>query len=178
MFQRRQDGSVSFNRNWREYENGFGDPRGEFWLGLSKIHRLTRWKLIPFELRVDIEDFEENSRYAQYSRFYLDGPTKAYALHISGYSGTVGSNLDYHNKRKFTTPDRDNDSHLSGNCGHSSGWWFGSCFRVNLNGVYYKTNPPPRWRGINWLDWKGEYYSLRYTEMKARPNRFNQSVAV
>ena len=38
FFQRRQDGSVDFNRNWVDYENGFTE---EFWLGLSKMHRLT-----------------------------------------------------------------------------------------------------------------------------------------
>ena len=38
MFQRRMNGSQNFYLDWDDYENGFGDLNGEFWLGLSKIY--------------------------------------------------------------------------------------------------------------------------------------------
>ena len=33
VFQRRFDGTESFNRNWNDYAQGFGTTDGEFWLG-------------------------------------------------------------------------------------------------------------------------------------------------
>ena len=63
VFQRRMDGSVDFFLNWVDYEEGFGDLDGEFRLGLSKIHRLTQ-DGTDYTLRVDLEDFQNETRYA------------------------------------------------------------------------------------------------------------------
>ena len=52
VFQKRLDGSVDFYRGWADYKRGFGNLNGEFWLGLDKIHRLTKTKN---KLRVDLE---------------------------------------------------------------------------------------------------------------------------
>ena len=37
IFQRRQNGSVNFERNFKEYTEGFGDLSGEFWIGNNKL---------------------------------------------------------------------------------------------------------------------------------------------
>ena len=177
VFQRRQDGSVDFYRNWTDYENGFGDLTGEFWLGLSKIHRLT--KEGSNTLRVDLGDFEGNTSYASYSTFNVSDGSTEYILTVGGYSGTAGDGLitdsnQYYNlnRMKFSTRNNDNDNSAV-NCAQNinGAWWFNNCFQSHLNGRYY-TNPTGAggWYGIIWYDWKGRNYSLKFTEMKTRRN--------
>ena len=38
----KKDSAVSFNKNWNDYEKGFGDLSSEFWYGLSMMHCLTQ----------------------------------------------------------------------------------------------------------------------------------------
>uniref|UniRef100_A0A1X7TSB0 Fibrinogen C-terminal domain-containing protein n=1 Tax=Amphimedon queenslandica TaxID=400682 RepID=A0A1X7TSB0_AMPQE len=73
---------------------------------------------------------------------------------------------------KFTTRDNDNDN-SGGNCAdyYNGAWWFNACFQSHLNGRYYTTpTGANRWDGIIWYDWKGDSYSLKFTEMKTRRN--------
>lgn len=52
IIQRRKSGLVSFHRDWKQYKQGFGSIRGDFWLGNEHIHRLSRR---PTRLRVEME---------------------------------------------------------------------------------------------------------------------------
>jgi len=47
-------GSVSFNKNWAEYRDGFGSAAGNdnYWLGLDKVYRLVQ--LGRTALRVEV----------------------------------------------------------------------------------------------------------------------------
>ena len=85
VFQRRQDGSVDFYRNWTDYKNGFESMCGEFWLGLDKINRLKRNQAMA--LRVDLADFEGGKRYAKYSKFFIENENENYKLTVGGYEG-------------------------------------------------------------------------------------------
>ncbi|XP_019853438.1 PREDICTED: fibrinogen C domain-containing protein 1-like [Amphimedon queenslandica] len=170
VFQRRQDGSVDFYRSWTDYENGFGDLTGEFWLGLSKIHRLT--KEGSNTLRVDLGDFEGNTAYANYSTFSVSDGSTEYILTVGGYSGTAGDSLtSLHNGRKFSTKDNDNDASTGSNCAQSytGAWWYNHCHQSNLNGHYFNTSTNNA-QGITWLRWKSAHISLKFSEIKTRRN--------
>ena len=77
VFQKRLDGSVDFYRGWDDYKRGFGNLNGEFWLGLEKIHRLTKEQS---RLRVDLEDFENQTAYAEYDSFGVGDERSKYKL--------------------------------------------------------------------------------------------------
>ena len=158
VFQRRQDGSVDFYRYWTDYEDGFGNLTGEFWLGLSKIHRLTQEG--SNSLRVDLKNSTNYAAYAQYSTFSVGDNTTEYTLTVGGYSGTAGDSLaGHHNGMKFTTRDNDNDNNGSGNCAINFGaWWYNYCFHSDLNSHY---NSGYSWAGFT---------PLRFSEMKTRRN--------
>ena len=91
VFQRRLDGSVNFYRGWESYKNGFGNLSGEFWLGNDNIYRLTDSEDVI--LRVDLEDFEGNITYAEYTTFKVADEADKYRLLIGGYNGTAGDSM-------------------------------------------------------------------------------------
>ena len=85
VFQKRLDGSVDFYRGWDDYKRGFGNLNGEFWLGLEKIHRLTKEQR---RLRVDLEDFENQTAYAEYDSFGVGDERSKYKLgRLGQYAG-------------------------------------------------------------------------------------------
>ena len=175
VFQRRKDGSVDFFLYWVDYEEGFGDLNGEFWLGLSKIHHLTQ-DGTDYTLRVDLEDFENETRYAKYSTFNIGDSTTDYTITVGGYSGDAGHSMtsSYVNGQKFSTKDRDNDMHLDPtyNCAvtYSGAWWYNRCHSSNLNGLYLGGPHESYADGIEWYSFRGHYYSLKFTEMKLQKN--------
>ncbi|KAL2086280.1 hypothetical protein ACEWY4_017339 [Coilia grayii] len=84
VFQRRLDGTVNFYRPWQQYKEGFGNPSGEYWLGLETLHLLTSHR--KHELRVDMEDFEGNTGFAKYSTFSVGPEDDGYKLTVSGFT--------------------------------------------------------------------------------------------
>ena len=93
VFQRRLNGSVYFFLGWASYKNGFGNLDSEFWLGNDKLHRLTAADNMT--LRVDLEDFDGNITYAEYTTFKVADESDKYRLLIGRYSGTAGDSLKW-----------------------------------------------------------------------------------
>ncbi|XP_014798858.1 PREDICTED: tenascin-N isoform X1 [Calidris pugnax] len=166
VFQRRSTGELDFYKRWKNYVEGFGDPTGEFWLGLDKLHNLTSSGPIRYELRVDLWTASE-SVYAVYDFFQVASGKDRYRLSVGNYRGNAGDAMTYHNGWKFTTWDRDNDVALS-NCAltHHGAWWYKNCHLANLNGKYGESKHS---EGVNWEPWKGHEFSIPFTEMKIRP---------
>ncbi|XP_050774296.1 angiopoietin-4 [Gopherus flavomarginatus] len=173
VIQRRTNGSVNFQRKWKEYKQGFGDPAGEYWLGNEAVHLLT--SQASYSLRVELLDWEGNQAYAHYETFQLGSERHLYRISLKGYSGTAGQQSGIVLQGiNFSTRDSDNDNCLC-KCAQmlSGGWWFDACGLSNLNGIYYPAKHNVRkLNGIRWHYFQGPSYSLKGTRMMIRPSDF------
>ncbi|XP_013108000.1 ryncolin-1 [Stomoxys calcitrans] len=169
VIQRRMDGSEDFYRNWNDFKVGFGNSSREFFIGLETLHKLTTSK--PHQLLIIMEDWEGDRRLALYDFFSVGSEMQQYSLLSLGtYSGSAGDALSYHLGQKFSTKDRDNDVHNT-NCAvdYTGAWWYKNCHHSNLNGRYMQGTTVEYAQGINWYQFKGHHYSLKFVEMILRP---------
>ncbi|XP_076086143.1 uncharacterized protein LOC143056860 [Mytilus galloprovincialis] len=165
VIQKRFDGSTEFYRNWEDYEHGFGDLNGEFWLGNRNIELLT--SIGTHELRINLEDWDGSKRYANFKNFKIDGASNKYKLHISGYSGDAGDGMTEYNGSYFSTYDRLYLGNCAAHINIKGAWWFYDCLTshgASLNGKY--TSGPSYYAGIRYRKWK--YKSLKKSTMMIR----------
>ena len=148
---------VNFNKNWTDYEKGFGDLHTEFWYGLAAMHCLTQRG--QWEMRVDYQFNNKTWSYLHYNQFSVGSASEEYPLTVGGFTGVGTDQFARHplNGMKFSTPDNDNDKD-SGNCAagrkYKSGWWYNACSWVVIN-----YQPP----GV------GASSNVLFTEMKICP---------
>ncbi|CAC5381691.1 TN [Mytilus coruscus] len=146
VIQKRIDGTTSFDRNWDEYREGFGDPQKEYWLGNKYLNILTTNG--KYELRVDLMRTNKKMTYALYKTFTVSDDNSQYKLTIGGHSGTANDWMAHNSGKKFTTKDRDHDTWSLDNCAkRDGGWWHGCCSNAYPNRV----------RSKNKLYWLGSY---------------------
>ena len=147
----KKDSSVNFNRNWTDYEKGFGNLTTEFWYGLAAIHCLTQRG--QWEMRVDYQKNDKTWTYLHCNQFSVGSASEEYPLTVGGFTGVNTDRFTYHNGMKFSTHDNDNDK-WSNNCATdaNSGWWYNQCHVISIN------IQPPNVHG-----------SVLFSEMKIRP---------
>ena len=168
VVQRRQDGSVDFNRGWGEYEDGFGKLTGEFWYGLRALHCLTGQG--GWEMRMDIKLANGTNIFLQYEQFKVASAKYKYKLTIGGFQGTTTDPMAHHNEMYFSTRDSDNDQHGSINCaqylhhGPGGGWWYNQCITIQPNVKYKDTY------GVLL---NGPWHVFHFIEIKIRPHNCN-----
>ena len=138
---RRVDGSVLFNRTWDEYAAGFGDPDGNYWLGLEYLHAITGTGR-PCKLRVEVESWSGKTDWAEYSRFSVGNYLTNYTLDVGGHSGPLSDSLTWGNLPiPFSTLERRNNFIYGPfNCatkyGGGGGWWYEHCSPSKPTSVY------------------------------------------
>jgi len=163
VIQRRNDGSVEFEqRDWVEYEDGFGSLNEEFWIGLRSMHCLTSKE--NWELRIDYQLANGTKSYLHYNKFAVGSAEDQYQLNISGFD-SIGLTDPFSfrgqlNGTKFTSRDRDNDLWMY-NCAHGlGGFWYNACGAIRINDKYNDSH-------VLYLN--GEWYATPFVEMKIRP---------
>ncbi|XP_060570772.1 ficolin-2-like [Ruditapes philippinarum] len=173
VFQNRFDGSVDFYRNFSEYENGFGNMTGEFWLGLRYIEEMT--SQYDSALRFDVTAANDSHIHEVYQNFSLSKYPK-FTMHIGNQ--TVKplnvSGLLNQNGQDFSTYDHDVDAWYNAGCAlvNHGAWWYSQCYAANLNGEYGR--PPGSISTINkgfggfiFIAWQ-QYHTLKASKMMFR----------
>lgn len=56
-----------------------------------------------------MQDWEGETRYAEYGFFTVSNELNSYKLFLANYSGNAGDSLRYHNNTNFSTINKDND---------------------------------------------------------------------
>jgi len=140
ILQKRTSTSVSFNRNWQEYEDGFGDPIGDMWLGLKRMYILCGTPKVC-EMYVFLMKMDWSTEWAHYYSVSVTDASDDYLLSVNHYTGDGADGLTTVNGIAFSTHDNDNDETVGFNCAMSKGggWWYNDCGVTNLNGLYGST---------------------------------------
>ncbi|XP_058052254.1 angiopoietin-2-like isoform X2 [Ahaetulla prasina] len=153
VIQHRKDGSVDFQRTWKEYKQN------------------------RYSLRIMLQDWENNEAYSAFEHFQVGAEEQNYRLYARRFSGTAGRTSSLSpSGTDFSTKDADNDR-CACKCAQMAGggWWFDACGPSNLNGIYYSPNPATiRYNGMKWHYWKGPGHSLKASTMMIRPVDFRE----
>jgi hypothetical protein len=155
----RDNDDANFEVPWSYYEDGVGDTKYNYFVGLKTVFALTSGGFTT--LIITVRDWAGKSRYAQYDGFYIDGPSTNYTIHPGKFTGDLPDDLSYVDNMPFATFDRPDPNGCASST--KAGWWYNNCAyalptgKRYIGGWYTPTGVPD---GIYWKDWHGYNYSV------------------
>lgn len=126
---RRADGIESFERNYNEYEDGFGELDHDFFYGLRALHDLTAQT--NWDMRIDFYEKSNDTEsidHVTYGSFKIGCKDQGYALHLDDFKASeplyLLDNLREFNQSKFIAPVEGKRPHdcLVGD--NRAAWWY------------------------------------------------------
>ncbi|CAH1792728.1 unnamed protein product [Owenia fusiformis] len=135
MVAHRFDGSVDFYRTWAEYKTGFGDPSGEYFIGLNNLLSLFTGDR-NYVLRLEFTTWDGRSETAEYYVFRLGLTQRETAIRLEDFRGSgkdvMSSSHHYHysqgqvDDNPFSTWDNEYEYAMT-NCSalrRGAWWWY------------------------------------------------------
>nr|XP_034316352.1 ficolin-2-like [Crassostrea gigas] len=118
-------------------------------------------------MRMDMADFDNQTRYVKYSYFNVRDEASKYKVTLSGYSGDIDRGV---NHMMFSTKYQDNDIQENITCAvvYQSSWWHRKCHCANPNGKYLAGRNDKFGVGITYEAWRGQKYSLKFTQFMVK----------
>jgi hypothetical protein len=168
-------GWVHFNRTWAEYERGFGDLDGEFWIGLKNIYELTNQQ--NMEMKISVWNDTSTSINWKYPFFRISDRSNWYALSGVSTGSRDGSYSAFGHETESTNYFHTYDRNRIQNCDYRrgrAGWWYYSvnCNYANLNGRHQPTGFPsvhPVREGLTWRTFPSGWAIYTHSKMMIRP---------
>ncbi|XP_064551578.1 fibroleukin-like isoform X2 [Drosophila montana] len=158
LIQRRVYKLMDFNQGWFSYVDGFGNLDEDFWIGLDKIHAMTKGQV--HELYIHLVFSNNETRYAYYDNFAISGKSDDYKLRSLGnYFGNAGDGLRTHEQHIFKTI-----RYVTKNSVEYNRWWQHECPSCNLNGSFDEKSE----FGVWWCRGNGTYKFLESVQMLVR----------
>ena len=133
VIQQRIDDSVDFYRGWAEYQEGFGDPEGNFWIGLDKLHALTA---SPVTLLGIMEEYSGTESWIYYIWIFYSWEWRTGVCTWGGKSNSQ-KELTRNDEMPFATYDNTNSPNPGCSQDRKGAWWFKGCGGISLNGPYH-----------------------------------------
>ncbi|XP_039964602.1 angiopoietin-related protein 7-like [Bactrocera tryoni] len=148
LIQRRISDELSFNRNWQEYKNGFGDLTGSFFIGLERLHKLLLGS--NSQLWIQLGTATNDSPYRMYANFLIANETEQYRL-VSLDIENLRDDLVNAKDWSFQTFDVGNDCAKT----MQSGWWYNE---TKEQDVCSSGNLHTKLTNVLWNSWEDVVY--------------------